>query len=147
MELTVGKRTYVTGRLDAFKQMNVAAKLAPMMMAIQKSFASLSPEDFEAAKIDEAKAEALFASSGNSMIEAFSKMSNEDRDYIVGTCLDVCQARDPTTGGLSPVRVQGRMMFDDLGFQDVLRLAFVVVKENLGDFFLNPLGDILPSKA
>lgn len=146
MELTVGKRTYVTGRLDAFKQLHVSRKLAPLVMALQGSLGGLKPEDFEIAKENDDAAVALFANSANPMVEAFSKMPNEDVDYIVGACLDVCQARDPTAGALSPVRVAGKMMFDDVDMAVVMRLTFAVVKENLGDFFLNPLGAILPSK-
>lgn len=146
MELTVAKRTYSTGRLDAFKQMNIVAKLSPMMLALQGSLTGLTAADFEAARADDGKAQALFASSANPMVEAFAKMSNEDREYVVGSCLDVCQVKDPTTGALSPLRVAGRLMFDDLDFPSMMRLTFVVVKENLGDFFLNPLGGILQSK-
>src|SRR5712691_7552888 len=107
METKIAGRAYVTGRLDAFKQMNIVAKLSPMMLALQKAMAGLAPADFEAAKTDDAKAIELFASSSNPMVEAFAKMSNEDREYVVGACLDVCQVRDPTAGALSPLRVAG----------------------------------------
>ncbi|SRR6266699_2464175 len=151
MEMKIAGRTYVTGRLDAFKQMNIVAKLSPMMLELQKSIVSLDPADFEAAKTDDAKAIELvrefFASLSNPMIEAFAKMSNEDREYVVGACLDVCQVRDPTAGALSPLRVAGRLMFDDLDFPAIARLTFIVIKENLGDFFLNPLGGMLTPKS
>ncbi len=147
METKIAGRAYVTGRLDAFKQMNIVAKLSPMMLALQKAMAGLAPADFEAAKTDDAKAIELFASSSNPMVEAFAKMSNEDREYVVGACLDVCQVRDPTAGALSPLRVAGRLMFDDLDFPAIARLTFIVIKENLGDFFLNPLGVMLTPKS
>lgn len=144
MELAVSGRTYVFGHLDAFVAMHVSRKLFPMVMAMQRSMSGFAPEELKLAQVDDEKAKALFDHATSPLIMAFAEMKNEDVDYILDKCLAVVQAKDPTTGALSPLRVNGRMMYEDVDMPKMLRLAFIVVKEDLGDFFLNPLGAILP---
>lgn len=67
------------------------------------------------------------------LVEAIAKMSTEDSEYVLNTCLDTC-TRQQAGGGWQRLRVSGRFLFDDIDMQIMMRLVVEVVKENLSNF-------------
>lgn len=146
MEMTAKDRKYATGKLDPLTQVHLLRKIAPMMVAMGAAVRSLPEAEILSATEDDSKAIALFGAASVPLLEGFAKMPTEDVDYIVASCLAVCEVYN--VGGIyTPIREKttGRFMFDDIDASTIMRLCFCVIKENLGPFLLNPIGAILPS--
>ena len=112
MDLTIGARTFTTGKLDAFKQLHVARRLMPVLTQMSGGLADSLPK----------------------MAEALATMSDSDVDYIIGACLKVTRLHQPS--GLAPlVNGHGQLMFQDLELDALIQIASAVIRENLGGFF------------
>ncbi len=75
-----------------------------------------------------------FAQAVEPMVLAVSKLSDEDTEMIIGTCLEVV-SRKTGNKTMAPVFSSGTCMFDDLDMMGMLRLTAEVVKVNLGNIF------------
>lgn len=120
-EITVGEHTYTIGKLDALKQFHVARRLVPVLAAFTKigEGADLSQGFGVGALIP--------------IAEALSKMSDEETEYIIETCLSVVQRQD--SGKLQKVMVQGKFVYQDIKMPDMIKLTSETIMENMGDFF------------
>lgn len=151
MELPIGERTYRTGKLNAFKQLHVARRVAPVMMSLGKTL-ELVLGATPAKKANDAEAEGLASvqpedttkADANAMVamlplaEALAAMKEEDVDYVINACLAVCELKQ----GDAWQRVQagnGRLMFDFIDLPIMMELTMTVIKENLVPFFPSPL--------
>jgi hypothetical protein len=115
----VGGHQYRVGRIDARKQFHVARRLAPLLAGM-----SSVPDK-----------SAGFAAFLGPLTDALSGMSDEDVDYVLDTCLGVCQ-RIQTNGQGAPVIARGgSLMFEDMDMGQMIQLAVKVIQENLGGFF------------
>jgi hypothetical protein len=115
----INGQSYRIGRLDAKKQFHVARRLAPLLAGLG---GALKPE---------AKG---FAELVSPIAEALAKMSDEDTDYVLDTCLMVVQ-RQQGEGWQNVMVKGGGLMFQDIDLPTMLRLAVAVIQQNLGSFF------------
>jgi hypothetical protein len=60
-------------------------------------------------------------------------MSDEDADYVINNCLACVKRKNGKT--YSPVFNNGTIMFDDLGLDVILKLVWLVLKDNVASFF------------
>jgi hypothetical protein len=119
-EITVGEYTYSIGKLDALKQFHVARRLVPVLAAFTR--------------IGEAPtSEGLGVKALLPIAEALSKMSDEETEYIINTCLSVVQRQD--SGKLQRIMLQGRFVYEDIKMPDMIKLTSETIMENMGDFF------------
>ena len=112
MQFTIKDKTFDSGRLNAFQQLHVVRRLAPVTERLV----------------------ALAGSAGDP--EAFrtvGELPDADVDYILNACLDVTQIRQDT-GGFARLRVNGVVMFP-LDLTMLLGIAAHVLKDNLSGFF------------
>jgi hypothetical protein len=118
--------TYTIGKLDAFEQIHIARRLAPMLSELMSAFKS-APAVFtgKAEGEDESKMlmDVLEIAMGP-LSDAFSKMSNVDVDYILHACLSVCERK------LAHNYAKVYIPLDTL-----LGLTWYVLQENLAGFF------------
>lgn len=150
MELPIGEKLYRTGKLNAFKQLHVARRVAPVLLSMGKSLELIlgmaaqkktEAEGLESkpAKEDISRADAQAIVAVLPLAEAFAAMKEEDVDYVINACLSVCELRQ----GDAWQRVQasnGRLMFDFIDLPVMMELAMAVIKENLVPFFPSPQG-------
>lgn len=117
-----GGHQYYIGKLSAFKQLHVARRVAPILtgLADMAMASDGKPLDFKQAV--------------EPMVVAVSKLSDEDTEMIIGTCLEVV-SRKTGNKTAAPVFSSGNLMFDDLKMIDMLRLTAEVIKVNLGNTF------------
>lgn len=145
MELQIGERSYRTGKLNAFKQLHVARRVAPVLMSLGKSLELLlgsvesKKDETQAAppsedvSIKDAKAMVAILP----LAEALAAMREEDVDYVINSCLAVCEIQQ----GNGWQRVQagnGRLMFDFIELPAMMELTMAVIRENLVPFFPTP---------
>ena len=126
VEVDVGEHVYRIGQMDVIKQFHVVRKLAPIIAAWLKSREDTQKEDKESFLKD------LMVP----ILEAFGKMSVEDSEFILFTCLGVVSRKE----GEKWVRMMNgnRMQYADTPMPHLMRLAFEVIKENLAGFFITP---------
>lgn len=129
-ELTeIGGQQYRIGRLDAKKQFHVARRLAPLLAGLGGALQAESKE---------------FVQLVAPIADALSKMSDEDTDYVIDTCLAVVQRRQNNQWASVVVR-NGGLMFQDIDMAQMLQLTVAVIQGNLGNFF--PAGSSPTSQA
>jgi hypothetical protein len=128
--------TYSIGKMDAFEQLHVARRLAPMVSELMAAFIS-APSLFTGKAEAENESKMLMdvlEIAGGPLADAFSKMSNVDVDYIVHACLSVCQRKQ--SHGYAKVFVRGGgLAFQDIQLDTLLGLTWFVIQENLAGFF------------
>lgn len=130
-EFEVGGFEYVSGKLDAFQQLNVGRKLTPFLPAI--GMAALA---FRGEAEGKSREDLISEVAGlEPVTKALASAPNEDVDYICKTCLAVVQRKDPANQRLWPVQRDGVLMFNDIDALTMLQIVFEVVRENLGRFF------------
>lgn len=125
---------YTIGKLDAFKKLHVARKLAPLLGAVtgmQKSGIAASFEQF-----------------AGPIAQALAAMPDQEVEQVIGTCLAVVRRKLPRDAGWVPIwNTQAQApQFEDIDLPEMLQLVFAVVQENLGGFLPESLG-ALPSQA
>ncbi len=127
----VGAHTYRIGKLDAFAQLHVARKLAPLLTGLQK-VSELSLDD------------AL-----PPILNALSQMPDSDVEYVMVKCLSVVQRALPAgVQGWQPIwnSAAKRTQFEDIDLAVMIQLAGQVITRNLGGF-LGALGPAIGSPS
>ena len=125
-EVTIQGKTYRTGKLNAFAQMYIVKRAAPVLGKLQ---GLLQQADVE-------RPETLVEPLG----EAIGALPDESLEYICNACLEVCECRI-AGGGWAHVRQNGATMYD-LDLLTLLSLTAHTLQDNLAGFFL-----ALPSLA
>lgn len=150
MEVKIGEHTYRSGRIDARKQFHVARKIGPAYFAMVRARAAAATEmpkavadaggvPPELSEADVAKVSGLMTGMVASVSEALSQMSEEDADFVINTCLAVCE-RQAGNGWQKVMAGSGALMFEDIDVRVLIRLSIEVIKENLASFFIDPSG-------
>lgn len=135
MDVPINGHNYRTGKLDAFKQFHIARRLAPALWALGKA-AALLPGTGTADKKNLSDGDMLMAL--GPMADVIAKMSDADSEYVLNSCLDVCQREQPG-GGWARIRTPGAgLQFEDIDISALMKLTVTVIRENLGNFFPEP---------
>jgi hypothetical protein len=147
MDLKVGAHDYRTGRLDAFQQFHVSRRIAPLyavMGNVITRLARMPDAQDEVATLDR------FMDVVPAAAEMLAKMSDEDCNYVLYTCLSVCSRKEAAGVGhaaYQPLLAAERtLQYSDLTMDDMLRLAIAVCQENMSGF-LKGLGGSTPSPS
>ena len=117
MQFTIKDKTFDSGRLNAFQQLHVVRRLAPVTERLVALAGSAGdPEAFL-----------------GPLARTVGELPDADVDYILNACLAVTQIRQDT-GGFARLRVNGVVMFP-LDLTMLLGIAAHVLKDNLSGFF------------
>ena len=112
MQFTIKDKTFDSGRLNAFQQLHVVRRLAPVTERLVALAGSAGdPEAFL-----------------GPLARTVGELPDADVDYILNACLDVTQIRQDT-GGF------GRAIADTVDLDMLLGIAAHVLKDNLSGFF------------
>ena len=122
LEFKVGERTYRSGKLDAFGQLHVARKLAPLLTKVAPSAPT---NDADATMMQ------LLAP----ISEALAAMSEEDVNYVLHRCLSVVSRLQGQDVWAPVWNDRGKkLMFDDIDLAEMLNISMQVLGDNLGNF-------------
>lgn len=111
MELIIKNNNYKIGKMNVFTQLHITRRLAPAFIAGK--------------------------SSNNELLEvskALQSMNDDDMDFIVNSCLSVCQ-RQESAGWQRVQSAPGTLQYADIELDTVIRLCVETIKDNLGNFF------------
>jgi len=126
-EFQVNGRQYRADRMNAMTQFHVVRRLARILPAM-KGLAAVLPS-MKHGDLD-TMAEALAP-----VVEAISSMSDEDSEYVLGSCLSLVSRQQPE-GGWARLwsSAASRPMFDDLTMPEMLQIAVHVLMGSIGPF-------------
>lgn len=131
-ELELDGVWYRTGKLDAFKQFHLFRKLMPLFSGMGETAAAQVARAAQAAGASE---ELVRWSSLGPVAQAVAEMSQQDSEFIIKTCLAVCQRKNPVGQWVRLTTNSGELMFEDIDLQVMLSLSFTVIQDNLAPFF------------
>ena len=143
MEITLNGKTYRIERLNALNQAYVFKRLSPLAIAVLGTlsnisrFVKVSPSD-PAENQDEntareVKVEMDYAALGTPVMEAFSRMPDEDVEFILRTCLEkVLWIKNEREA--HRIMVNGQLMYEDSLLIDLMYLTWLVVRDDLQNF-------------
>jgi hypothetical protein len=158
LEIDVSGQTYQIGKLNAFQQLHVTRRIAPVIPKLVPGMVALSTQASEQATqqvtegTDAAPAAENAAPSSSLTIsevvaafgpalEAFSAMTDEDTEYVFGTCLAVVKRKQGNSWAPIWNPSVKLLMFSDI--DDLSLMSQIVVKvleENVAPFFRAALG-------
>jgi hypothetical protein len=129
LEFSIGDNQYRAGKLDAFKQLHVSRRVAPIIPTLIPVFVKIS-QDGSMAK-DMSGLAALLGP----FADGLANMSDESSEYVISTCLSVVH-RQASGGNWAPVWNKGAKacMFDDMDLGDLIQIAIKVIADSLGPF-------------
>lgn len=136
MEFRVGEFIYKARRMDAFTQMDVISRLSPLMAS---GFGEIVPLLHELRKEGLTNFADLpmdrLGSIAAPVARELAKMPDEDRHFVVKSCLDLCdRKRDGDERWAKVWSPQaGRAMFDDIN-NDISVMMRIVVGVLQGTF-------------
>lgn len=136
MDKLIDGMSYRFGQLTPMTQFHVARRLAPVLMSVGTSIDAV----FQAMDAEQGVGpETLQAVSP--IVEAISKLSDQDSEYVIKACLSVVSVAQQ--GGYAPVLNQatGQLMFSTIRMPTMLKLVYEVAQKDLGDFFVSPAPD------
>lgn len=119
-EVTIRGVEYRIGTLNAFAQMYILKRAAPVLGKLQGVFQGYDKE----------RPEEILEPLG----AAIGLLPDESLEYVCNACLDVCE-RHVDGGGWAPVRKGGALMYAELDLLTLLSLTAHVLQANLADFF------------
>jgi len=139
-EENINGHAYRIGTLDAKRQFHVVRRLAPVLAAsgtAARAWLARNPVDQQASQATPAVGLADLFDAFGPLAEAVGGLSDDNTDYVLNTCLAVCQRNTGTAWAAVATR-DGHLMFADLSMVEMLRLTMAVLQENLSGF----LGEI-----
>ena len=129
---TINGIEYQIGKLPVIEQLHVGRRLAPLLAHAIPALLALRTDEAS----DESKSDLgmlILSAAAVPMADVLARMSNEDVEYVVKQCLDVCQRKQPK--GWAKVAASGAIMFADIEADTVIALVKSVVEVSLGRFF------------
>ncbi len=131
--IQVNGHTYKVGKMNALAQFHVSRRLAPVMAAMGMSLSQLKGDGDGPPDLGD------FTQVVGPATEVIAKMSNQDADFIIFTCLQVV-SRDQGSERFAPISAGQNLMFEDIDMLVMLRLVVEVLIENLWNFLPGPDG-------
>lgn len=143
-EFTIGEHTYRAGKLDAFKQLHLSRKVAPIIPTLIPVFVKLS-----ASQSGNPLSGDLSGMAGllGPFAEGLAGMPDEDAEYVLSTCLAVVQRKQGTAWAPVWSERSNVCMFDDMDLGAMIQIASRVIRDSLGPFLQGLLSTSAAAKA
>lgn len=129
IEFEIGGQRYRAEKLDAFKQLHVSRKIAPIIPKLLPMFQKFAG-DTDPLKDDlDGLAEAF-----EPLAQALAEMPDADCEYVFAACLGVVSRHQQ--GNWAPIWSQGAksLMFDGIDLGQMTQIAVKVIWDSLGGF-------------
>ena len=141
LEDPIGGSKYRIGVMDAMTQFHVSRRLAPLIASYGVSLSQIVGT-LGKKKISDEQHQNVFGP----VVEIMAAMKDADCEFIIFSCLRVTQ-RQVGESWAAVSLGPGKLMFEDLDLQGMIRLVVEVVKSNLGPFILELLGGLTPAPS
>ncbi len=138
-EFQIGEHTYRTEKLNAFDQLHLARKVAPLIPKILPALPSALKVGIDLKKAADEKSE-LSLDSLNDIafilepaLDAMASMPKDDVEYVISLCLKVAKRKVGDTW--QAMWVNNALMFGDTELSALIEIVIKVIKQNLGNYF------------
>jgi hypothetical protein len=122
-------KQYSFTKLDAFTQLHVARRIAPILTSLGTSISDMVSAGKQLSGDDQ-----MMMMVGKAT-EVVARMTDDDVNYVIKACMNVTR-RQAEDGRWTKVLQGSQLMFDsDMDMQVLLRLTVEVIKVNMGGFF------------
>lgn len=156
-EITLNGHAYRLGTLDAFKQLHLSRKLAPLIPELVPAFVKIqaligpAPVDGAEAPADAPKLDldkvADIAVLLGPFADALAGLSDADTEYITALCMSVVHRQSANTWAAVWNKDAKTFMFQDIGLDTLMVLLLRVIQANLGNFIRGFLTSPDPAPA
>lgn len=142
LEFRINDVTYQAGKLNAFRQLHVSRKLAPVLPKLLPAFLSLSQDELDTKDL------VLIAEAVAPATEVLSNMAEADVEYVIGACMSVVKRALPGNAGWTKVwnEAANLAMYEDIDLGVMLQITWKVLGDSLGNFFSVLLTDAKSSQ-
>ena len=122
--VTVEGIVYRINKLDAFAQLNIARKLAPVSIMIERMM------------VEENKGK----DSTFLILLMLGQLSDEESEKLMRKCIQAVAREEDHGKRYAPLCApSGQLMYEDISMKALIDLTAHVITSNLGDFFLTAL--------
>lgn len=126
LEIDIKGVEYRLGKLDPFKQLHVARRIAPLLPSLLPAAALAGDLDGLAKNMGE------LVKYLEPLTAALSQLPDADCEYVYANCLAIVQRKQGN--GWANVWGKGGLMFEDMDLAAMTRLVVEVIKNQLGNF-------------
>lgn len=140
VEITLSGNLYRIGVLDAFKQLHLSRKLAPLIPELVPAFVKIQsligPPPIEGAEappmgLDKVADIAVLL---GPFADAMAGLSDADTEYITTLCMSVVQRQSGNSWAAVWNKDAKTFMFQDIGLDTLMMLLVKTIQANLGNF-------------
>ena len=127
LEFEIAGQRYRAEKLDAFKQLHVSRKIAPIIPKLLPMFLKFA-EQKDALKDDLAGMAEAF----EPLAQALAEMPDADCEYVFNACLSMVMRNHQNNW--ASIWVGGSLMFDDIDLGAMVQITAKVIWDSLGNF-------------
>ena len=129
LEFEIGGHRYRSEKLDAFKQLHVSRKIAPIVPKLLPMFMKFAEKRESLTEDLSGMAEAF-----EPLAQALADMPDADCEYVFNACLGVVSRNQQ--GNWASIWSQGakQLMFDDVDLGVMTQITAKVIWDSLGGF-------------
>jgi len=127
IEFEVAGQRYRAEKLDAFKQLHVSRKIAPIVPKLLPMFMKFAEQ--KGALQDDI---ASMAEAFEPLAQALAEMPDADCEYVFNACLGMVMRNHQ--GNWASIWTGGSLMFDDIDLGAMVQIAAKVIWDSLGSF-------------
>jgi hypothetical protein len=127
IEFEIAGQRYRAEKLDAFKQLHVSRKIAPIIPKLLPMFMKFAG-NADALKDDLA----VMAEAFEPLAQALADMPDADCEYVFNACLGVVMRNQQ--GNWTSIWAGGSLMFDDIDLGAMVQITAKVIWDSLGNF-------------
>lgn len=127
LEFEVAGQRYRAEKLDAFKQLHVSRKIAPIIPKLLPMFLKFA-EKKDALKEDLAGMAEAF----EPLAQALAEMPDADCEHVFNACLGVVMRKHQNDW--ASIWAGGSLMFDDIDLGAMVQITAKVIWDSLGSF-------------
>lgn len=129
IEFEISGQRYRAEKLDAFKQLHVSRKIAPIIPKLLPMFMKFAG-NADALKDDLAGMAEAF----EPLAQALADMPDADCEYVFNACLGVVMRNQQGNWASIWSQSAKSLMFDDIDLGVMVKIAVRVIWDSLGDF-------------
>jgi hypothetical protein len=142
IEFEIGGQRYRAEKLDAFKQLHVSRKIAPIIPKLLPMFQKFAGSK-DALKDDlDGLAEAF-----EPLAQALAEMPDADCEHVFAACLGVVSRNQQGNWATIWSQSAKSLMFDDIDLGQMTQIAVKVIWDSLGPFISGLLANKAASPA
>jgi hypothetical protein len=132
-EIEIAGETYRISKMPTTLQFHVMRRIGPLVSGVAAMLINADTDEDGLPILPDSQT--MMAELLPPVAQGLSEMSDKDADYIMAACLSVVERKQPGDKWVPLQASNGKTLrFQDMELPSLLKLAFEVIKDNLGAF-------------